>query len=153
MFRSILVGVDRSEHARAALDQAIDLARAEGAALTVVIAYSGNVQWGPAPLPPEAVDEYLRGLRDDAKALAADTAAKIPADLAAQMLVVDGSAAQALLDQAAAGKHDLIVVGSRGRGDATSLLLGSVSHAVLHHSRVPVLIVHVPFVEKPARTA
>ncbi len=148
MFSSILVGVDRSEHARVALDQAIDLAHAEAAALTVLIAYSGIVQWGPAPLPAELVDGYLIGVRDDAKALAAETIARIPADLAAQMLIVDGSAAQALIDQAASGKHDLIIVGSRGRGDASSLLLGSVSHAVLHHSRVPVLVVHVPSVEK-----
>ena len=121
--------------------------------MTVLIAYSGVLQWGPAPLPPDAVDEYLIGVRDDAKALAAEVAARIPADLAAQMLVVDGSPAPALLSQAAAGKHDLIVVGSRGRGDASSLLLGSVSHAALHHSRVPVLIVHVPSVEKPTTTA
>jgi nucleotide-binding universal stress UspA family protein len=67
MFSSILIGVDRSGHARAALEQAIDLARAEGAALTVLIAYSGITQWGPAPLPPEAVDQYLIGVRDDAK--------------------------------------------------------------------------------------
>ncbi len=153
MFSSILVGVDRSEHARVALEQAIDLARAEGAAMTVLVAYSGVIQWGPAPLPPDAVDEYLTGVQDDAKALAAEVAARIPADLAAQMLVVDGSPAPALLDQAAAGNHDLIVVGSRGRGDASSLLLGSVSHAVLHHSRVPVLIVHVPSVERPTTTA
>lgn len=153
MFSRILVGVDRSEHARVALEQAIDLARAEGAAMTVLVAYSGVIQWGPAPLPPDAVDEYLTGVQDDAKALAAEVAARIPADLAAQMLVVDGSPAPALLDQAAAGNHDLIVVGSRGRGDASSLLLGSVSHAVLHHSRVPVLIVHVPSVEKPTTTA
>jgi nucleotide-binding universal stress UspA family protein len=153
MFSSILVGVDRSEHARAALEQAIDLARAEGAALTVVIAYSGMIQWGPAPLPPELVDEYLIGVRDDAKAIAADTVARIPRDVSAQVLIVDGSPAQALLDQAAAGKHDLIVVGSRGRGDASSLFLGSVSHAVLHHSRVPVLVVHVPSIEKPSTTA
>ncbi len=152
MFSSILVGVDRSEHARVALEQAIDLARAEGAAMTVLVAYSGVIQWGPAPLPPDAVDEYLIGVRDDAKALAAEVAARIPVDLAAEMLVVDGSPAPALLDQAAAGNHDLIVVGSRGRGDASSLLLGSVSHAVLHHSRVPVLIVHVPSVERPATT-
>ena len=153
MFSSILVGVDRSAHARVALEQAIDLATAEGAALTVVIAYSGRIQWGPAPLSPELVDEYLKGVQDDAKAIAADTTATIPSKLSAQVLIVDGSPAQALLDQAAAGKHDLIVVGSRGRGDASSLLLGSVSHAVLHHSRVPVLIVHVPSVETLPTTA
>jgi nucleotide-binding universal stress UspA family protein len=69
----------------------------------------------------------------------------------AEVLLVDAEPAQALLDRAAASNHDLIVVGSRGRGDAGSFLLGSVSHAVLSHSRVPVLIVHVPSVEDVAR--
>jgi nucleotide-binding universal stress UspA family protein len=104
--------------------------------------------WGPvAPLPQSAIDEFLAGIRADAKALADETAAAIPKELNADILTVEAAAADAIIDQADTGKHDLIVVGSRGRGDATSIVLGSVSHAVLHHSRVPVLIVHVPSVE------
>jgi len=148
MFKSILVGVDRSEHARAALREAIDIARTQQSSITVVIAYSTVMPWGPvSPLPQIAVDDYITGVRLDAQAIADETAAVIPKEIRSEVLLVDCPPAQALLDQAATGRHDLIVVGSRGRGDATSLLLGSVSHAVLHHSRVPVLIVHVPGVE------
>jgi Universal stress protein family len=57
---------------------------------------------------------------------------------------VDGTPAEVILHQAAVGSHDLIVLGSRGRGDLASIMLGSVSHRVVHHSHVPVPVVHVP---------
>jgi nucleotide-binding universal stress UspA family protein len=47
-----------------------------------------------------------------------------------------------LLKRAAAADHDLIVMGSRGRGAVRSAFLGSVSHFVLNHTTVPVLIIH-----------
>jgi nucleotide-binding universal stress UspA family protein len=148
MFKSIVVGVDRSEHAKEALTQAVDIARTQQASLTAVIAYSTVMPWGPvSPLPQSAVDDFTSGIQADAQAIADETKAAIPAEIKAAVVTVDGDAAQAILDQVEANKHDLIVVGSRGRGDAASLLLGSVSHAVLHHSRVPVLIIHVPSVE------
>jgi len=149
MFRSILVGVDLSEHARKALSEAIDIARTQNAALTVVVAYSTLIPWGvsAATLSQNVVDELTDAVRRDAEEVAADATAAIPAELKPQILTVDNLPAEALIEQAATGGHDLIVVGSRGRGDATSILLGSVSHSVLHHSRVPVLIVHVPSIE------
>ena len=48
----------------------------------------------------------------------------------------------ALRRQIADGHHDLVVMGSRGRGAVRAALLGSVGHYVLHHSAIPVLIVH-----------
>jgi nucleotide-binding universal stress UspA family protein len=148
MFTSIVVGVDRSEHAKVALAQAVDIARTQQAALTVVVAYSTVLPWGPvSPLPQSAVDDFVAGIQAEAKAIADEAKDAIPAEVKADVLMVDAAPADAILDQVETGHHDLIVVGSRGRGDASSILLGSVSHAVLHHSRVPVLIVHVPSVE------
>jgi nucleotide-binding universal stress UspA family protein len=57
-------------------------------------------------------------------------------------LLSDQPIRNALIRQITDGRHDLIVMGSRGRGEARSVLLGSVSHHVLDHSPVPVLIAH-----------
>ena len=59
---------------------------------------------------------------------------------------------RALLRQIDEGHYDLVVMGSRGRGAVRSALLGSVSHDVLHHSPVPVLIAHAqPSSRQPAQ--
>jgi nucleotide-binding universal stress UspA family protein len=140
MFRSILVAIDGSKSAEAALEQAIELARSEGARLTLI-----GVAVRPAWIPVS----YMAALPTDAELEAEverrlDRAAeRVPDDVPVATVVRSGSPAQAILDRIQQGLHDLVVMGSRGRGGFQSLLLGSVSQAVLRRSPVPVLIVHV----------
>ena len=60
-------------------------------------------------------------------------------DVEVRRLVTRDRPARALVEES--GRAQLVVVGSRGRGNATGLLLGSVSHGVLHASHCPVAIV------------
>jgi nucleotide-binding universal stress UspA family protein len=67
---------------------------------------------------------------------------RVPSGVSVVTIKGADAARPALLRLIDDGDYDLIVMGSRGRGALGSIVLGSVSHYVLHHSPVPVLIVH-----------
>jgi nucleotide-binding universal stress UspA family protein len=67
--------------------------------------------------------------------------------------VLQGPPTEAILRVAEGHQADLIVMGTRGRGELTSLLLGSVSHRVLAHSRVPVIVVGAGEGETESKTS
>jgi nucleotide-binding universal stress UspA family protein len=142
VYRSILVPVDGSPAADAALDQAIELARAEGARLTLIsVAVPPRIRVVGLYYVLYASEEELE---DEARRIVERAEARVPEDVGVSTVVRSGPAAKAILERAEAGEHDLIVMGSRGLGVAGSLLLGSVSRAVLAGSRVPVLVAHAP---------
>jgi nucleotide-binding universal stress UspA family protein len=138
MFRSILVAVDGSPAATGALVHAIDLARAEGARLTL-ISVAACPRWLVAaspyvPLPTQdELDRRAQDALERAEAL-------VPEDVPVSTAFRRGSIAEEILKRVECGEHDLVVMGSRGLGRAGSLVLGSVSRAVLARSRVPVLV-------------
>lgn len=141
MYRRILAAVDGSEHSERALREAADFARAEGARLTlitVVVPPPQPVLAGPyaVPMQPE-VEELER----EGQELVERAAASLPEDVQVETLVRKGSPGPAVVERVEEGGHDLVVLGSRGRGAIRSLFLGSVSHYVLHHSPTAVLIV------------
>ena len=138
MYRSILVALDCSPASKAALEQAIDLARDEGARLTL-ISVAAPLRFRPVgpyyvPLPND--DELER----QAQEVLDQAEAQVPEDVPVSTVLRRGDAAKAILDRIEQGEHDLVVMGSRGHGRTASLLLGSVSRDVVAHSPVPVLI-------------
>ena len=148
MYRSILVAVDGSDAAAHALAEAVDLAQAEGARLTL-ISVAAPSRWrlaSPYVVPFPDDDELERQAQlvlDRAEAL-------VPEGVPVSTVVRRGAVAQAILGRVEAAEHDLVVMGSRGLGPAGSLLLGSVSRAVLAHSPVPVLVARAGSVEHHA---
>jgi nucleotide-binding universal stress UspA family protein len=90
-----------------------------------------------------ALPEAIRGAQAGAESVIRRAGRdRVPDDVPVTTTVTEEPIRSALIERVEAGHHDLIVMGSRGRGAVRSTLLGSVSHYVLHHSPLPVLIVH-----------
>jgi nucleotide-binding universal stress UspA family protein len=134
----VVVGVDGSSASELATDIAFDEASRRGVDLVAVHAYRDadlpqvlNVQWsGDNPIPPQALADRLTHWLE-----------RYP-DVKIHPRIFVDNPARHLLD--ASESAQLVVVGSRGRGGFTGMLLGSVSTAVAHAANVPVIVVRQP---------
>ncbi|MDE2196788.1 MAG: universal stress protein [Gammaproteobacteria bacterium] len=144
MYRKILVALDGSATSRAALQQALGLARLTGAELCVLhVLDEGVLVWNSGELA--APDKILDALREGGERIlkAARTAVDKAGCKARYRLI--GSGAQpvyaVLLEEARKCRAELIILGSHGRRLLARLLLGSVADHVIHTAPVPVLLV------------
>ncbi|MEV8610375.1 universal stress protein [Amycolatopsis sp. NPDC051373] len=135
----VVVGVDGSEASEHALRWAEFFARQTGSELRAVMSWSPVLPGGEVVLVgaegwnPEA----------DTQQILTTTVRKVLGDTPAVPVterVVEGGAAKSLLEQSKGAR--MLVVGSRGRGGFTGLLLGSVSAVCAAHAKCPVLIIH-----------
>jgi nucleotide-binding universal stress UspA family protein len=142
MFRNILVAVDGSRHSERALAEAVDIVRTGNGRLTVLCAIPRPPAWANTPATVAACEPLSRELEEEATATLRSAVARIPTEIPVTTILTRKPVRQALLRQITEAHHDLLVMGSRGRGALSSSLLGSVSHYALNHSPIPVLIVH-----------
>lgn len=142
MFHDILVAVDGSPDAEEALTQAIDLAESEHTRLTLITGVQELPPVAYLGLAGTALAEMDASNRSWAQSVLRRGRDRIPGDLPVTTIITDRPIRTALIEQVNRGRHDLIVLGSRGRGAVRAALLGSVSHYVLNHSPIPVLIFH-----------
>jgi nucleotide-binding universal stress UspA family protein len=136
----IVVGVDGSAASRVALELVTATIWPTDTTIRLVGAYEPPTDWtGLAPRPTDTVgdDELQRELFDTVHP---QSHALRLLGYATESVVARGRAADILLAEAEDLGADLIVVGSRGLGVAASVLLGSVSAALVDHAACPVLV-------------
>ncbi|WP_240416433.1 universal stress protein [Paenibacillus periandrae] len=142
MFNKIIVAYDGSETAKIALNKAIEMKKVfVESELEVVhvfqvsnLVLNDAVITGPASVQTELY-QAANELVDEAKLRISNL------DKASATLLDGGAPARVILDYAEANHADLIIVGSRGFGTFKEILLGSVSSEILHHAKIPVLVV------------
>lgn len=137
--KTIVVGVDGSPGSQVAVEFAAREAAAHGATLRIVSAWE---------VPPTVLSsggvapDIYQSFEDESRRIVSDAAARVAAlepFVPREERVVEGHAGNALVDESESA--DLVVIGRRGHGSLTELLLGSISHQVVDHAKCPVVIV------------
>jgi nucleotide-binding universal stress UspA family protein len=138
MFEQILLAVDGSEHSLKAAKLAGDLARAVHAAhLRIVIAYHHIPPYVGEPNFQHIIDARLCEANESLEK-ARNAVGIVPAEVHTEL--IEGDAAEAIINVAATRKSSVIVMGSRGLSRLLGLVLGSTSQKVVSHAHCPVLI-------------
>lgn len=141
-FAKILVATDGSAFGQQAVDVAVDLAKRYGSQLSILsvaplvpLYVSSAEPWVPTEVPPTETEHYRTVLSS-----AVQRAEKAGVSNVTGVLL-EGVVVDEIIAYVEHHPADLLVIGSRGLSTAKRLLLGSVSDAVLHHLKVPVLVV------------
>ncbi len=139
MFENILLAVDGSEHSVRAAQEAGDLARALNSGIVrIVVAFDSIPSYIGEPYLQQMIDARL----NEASAIlkkAQEAVGKIPGEIHTEL--IEGPAAEAIINAARVRGSTVIVMGSRGLSSIAGLVLGSTSQKVVSHAPCPVLIV------------
>ncbi|MFZ0493739.1 MAG: universal stress protein [Acidimicrobiia bacterium] len=140
---SIVVGTDGSEHSLLAVRRAVELAESRGTDLHVVhVSHIPSSLLGALSQVPADLSTLVQSQRElvwsVVDPLAADASVEV------HKVDLDGYPADTLVEYAKKVGTEVIVVGSRGRGELAALVLGSTSHRVVHLSSCDVLVVKGP---------
>jgi len=147
LFNRILVPVDGSSGAMAALQKVIGLQRLTDAEVFVLCVFKHHslreaslsmVRPSRVNMPDDALKEYATDIAMSAKQAVIDH--HVPRDRV-RAFVKGGRPASTIVQFARQRDCDLIVIGAQGTTDETSMLLGSVAHRVAGGAHCPVLVV------------
>ena len=152
----ILLAVDGSAYSDAAVDEVVRRPWPPQSELKVITAAElPIVGMEPGALSPDYFEIVEKSVREAAKTVIERALRKLKtiegATLKISNEIIQGPPRQVIVDEAEQWGADLIVIGSRGLGVWSRLLLGSVSNAVVHHAKCSVEIVRKLQTQEPAK--
>jgi nucleotide-binding universal stress UspA family protein len=138
----ILVAIDETPAAAFALRHVVPYAVEQGSRLTLLSVVPSAPAWAAtAGVSPRQLADQME---TEAATRLREVAATLPQDLSVTTLLRHGDPAEEILALLREQPFDVLCMGARGRGRVTGAVLGSVSTAVLHHSPIPVVVIHPP---------
>lgn len=153
MFETVIVPLDGSELAEAALEHAREVAgkfdstiillRAIDPVSKLIATQTPGLFESPASAEAnvELLEEVVDAERDEATKYLVAVQERVGGKC--EYVVVEGSASDAITDVAQEKSADLIVMSSHGRGGLGRVVFGSVADHILHHSHIPVLLIRL----------
>jgi nucleotide-binding universal stress UspA family protein len=156
LFEKILVPIDGSKQSHDALLESLEIAKIHGSTIEILhvitpreeyIPYeaaSPNMPYEENWMPPEWINEYLDNVhKNDENMLkqAQQFAKTIAPDNNIITKLIEGRAADSIIEEAEKGDISLIIIGNRGLGGLHEFVLGSVSHEVVNKAKIPVLVI------------
>jgi nucleotide-binding universal stress UspA family protein len=137
----IVVGVDGSEESKQALSWALAEAKLRGTNVRAVHAWHYSFYAGGyGYIPPETMDaNALLAAAESVLRIAVEEVAGDTTGVKLEQTLLQGPAAKVLIDESEGA--EMLVVGSRGHGGFTGIMLGSVSQHCAQHAHCPVVIV------------
>ena len=136
--KPVIVGTDGSQESLRAAEWAAREAALRGAPLRIVAIPVLPPRMTPNPATPDTVAGLIEHSVNRALAAAAQQAAALEPDLGIETQLLEGAPAEVLV---AAGRDaSMLVLGSRGAGGFSAMILGSVSRYVATHAPVPVVV-------------
>ena len=131
----IVVGYDGTDNSKAALDQAVGLAKDLGEPVLIAFGYGVNPMGGE-------VKDHAQALKELGERVTAEAVERARAGGAeAEAVLADQEGSDALIAVAKDRDARMIVVGSQGEGPIRGAILGTTAYRLVHTSKTPVLVV------------
>ncbi|TIH18479.1 universal stress protein [Marinifilum sp. JC120] len=138
IFNKILIPVDDSKHSESAISYGASLAEMSGGKLTILHCHRPVPTGLGEPNFQKAIDDATR---ESYAILEKQTAILKDKSINYEEKIIGGSIAKSIKTVAETEGCDLIIMGSKGKSDLEGLVVGSVTHKVLHIAECPVLVI------------